>query len=191
MKKTILFVLAAMLLVVSSAFAQTTEEEAITFDPTTFGYLSTWGDSSKTVEDMLNSLDGIECESTDEEDGYKEVSCYYVDDTESDIYTYSFIEDALCRMSIAIVSNDADTLSLETIAQTLIDAYGLSSIEAYDVFGTGIDEIMESYGFEEGEYSAGAADGVIVAFGATVDDEYEAPIVALEFFDSRLFESAE
>lgn len=191
MKKTILFVLAAMLLVVSSAFAQTTEEEAITFDPTTFGYLSTWGDSSKTVEDMLNSLDGIECESTDEEDGYKEVSCYYVDDTESDIYTYSFIDDALCRMSIAIVSNDADTLSLETIAQTLIDAYGLSSIEAYDVFGTGIDEIMESYGFEEGEYSAGAADGVIVAFGATVDDEYEAPIVVLEFFDSRLFESAE
>ena len=189
MKKTILFVLAAMLLVVSSAFAQTTDE--ITFDPTTFATLSTWGDTSKSVEDMVNSLENLECESTDEEDGYKDIACYYADDAESDIYTYSFIDDALCRMSIAIVSNDADTLSLETIAQTLIDAYGLSSIEAYDVFGTGIDEIMESYGFEEGEYSAGAADGVIVAFGATVDDEYETPIVVLEFFDSQLFESAE
>ena len=191
MKKTILFVLAAMLLVVSSAFAQTTEEEAITFDPTTFGYLSTWGDASKSVEDMLNSLENIECESTDEEDGYKAITCYYADDLETDVYTYSFIDDALREMSVAIVSNDAESLSLETIAQTLIDAYGLSSIEAYDVFGTGVDEIMEGYGFEEGEYSAGSADGVVVAFGATVDDEYEAPIVVLEFFDSQLFESAE
>ena len=190
MKKTILFVLAAMLLVVSSAFAQTTEEEAITFDPTTFGYLSTWGDSSKTVEDMLNSLENIECENF-EEDNAKVIVAYYEDDTEIDVYTYTFYDDALCRMSVLIMSNDADTLSLETIAQTLIDAYGLSSIEAFETFGTGIDEVMEDYGFEEGEYSAGAADGVVVAFGATVDDEYETPIVALEFFDSRLFESAE
>ena len=189
MKKTILFVLAAMLLVVSSAFAQTTDD-TITFGPTTFYYLNNWGDSFKSVEDMLNSLDGIECESFDE-DGDKYIACYYADEYETDVYTYTFYDDALSRMNVLIMSNDTDSLDLETIAQTLIDAYDLSSIEAFETFGSGIDEVMEDYGFEEGEYSAGATDDVVVAFGATVDDEYETPSVVLEFFDSRLFESAE
>ena len=189
MKKTILFVLAAMLLVVSSAFAQTTDE--ITFDPTTFATLSTWGDTSKSVEDMVNSLENLECESTDEEDGNKYITCYYEDEAETDYYQYTFVEDALRYMGVAILSNDADALDLQTIVQTLIDAYDLSSIEAFETFGTGIDEDMEDYGFEEGEYSAGATDDVIVAFGATGDDEYETPCVVLDFYDRQYLESAE
>ena len=189
MKKTILFVLAAMLLVVSSAFAQTTDD-TITFGPTTFYYLNNWGDSSKSVEDMLNSLDGIECE-TAEEDGNKYITCYYEDEAETDYYQYTFVEDALRYMGVAILSNDADALDLQTIVQTLIDAYDLSSIEAFETFGTGIDEDMEDYGFEEGEYSAGATDDVIVAFGATGDDEYETPCVVLDFYDRQYLESAE
>ena len=181
MKKTILFVLAAMLLVVSSAFAQTTEEEAVTFDPTTFGMLNNWGDSSKSVSDMLNSLENLECEASDEEDGYKSITCYYYDELEMDVYTYTFLDDALRHASVLIMSGDAETLDLETIAQTLIDAYDLTSIESYDVFGTGIDEIMESYDFDDDEYSA----------GATVDDDYEVPMVLLQFFDRSVFEGAE
>ena len=191
MKKTILFVLAAMLLVVSSAFAQTTEEEAVTFDPTTFGMLNNWGDSSKSVSDMLNSLENLDCEASDEEDGYKSITCYYYDELEMDVYTYTFLDDALRHASVLIMSGDAETLDLETIAQTLIDAYDLTSIESYDVFGTGIDEIMESYDFDDDEYSAGATDDTIVAFGATVDDDYEVPMVLLQFFDRSVFEGAE
>ena len=190
MKKTILFVLAAMLLVVSAAFAQTTEEEAIVFNPTTFGYLSSWGDSSKSVEDMLNNIDGIECESF-EEDNAKVIVGYYENEAEIDVYTYTFDDDALCCMNVLITSNDSDSLDLETIAQTMIDAYGLTSIDAYDTFGTGIDEDMEGYGFDEDEYSAGATDETIVAFGAMVEDEYETPIVVLEFINRQYFESAE
>ena len=191
MKKTILFVLAAMLLVVSSAFAQTTEEEAVTFDPTTFGMLNNWGDSSKSVSDMLNSLENLECEASDEEDGYKSITCYYYDDLEMDVYTYTFLDDALRHASVLIMSGDSESLDLETIAQTLIDAYDLTSIESYDAFGTGIDEIMESYDFDDDEYSAGATDDTIVAFGATVDDDYEVPMVLLQFFDRSVFEGAE
>ena len=191
MKKTILFVLAAMLLVVSSAFAQTTEEEAVTFDPTTFGMLNNWGDSSKSVSDMLNSLENLECEASDEEDGYKSITCYYYDELEMDVYTYTFLDDALRHASVLIMSGDSESLDLETIAQTLIDAYDLTSIESYDAFGTGIDEIMESYDFDDDEYSAGATDDTIVAFGATVDDDYEVPMVLLQFFDRSVFEGAE
>ena len=190
MKKTILFVLAAMLLVVSSAFAQTTEEEAVTFDPTTFGMLNNWGDSSKSVEDMLNSLENIDCE-TEDADGYKSIVCYYYDDVEMDIYSYSFINDALRHAGVLIISGDTETLDLQTMAQTLIDAYDLSSIESYDVFGTGIDEIMEEYDLDDDEYSAGASDETIVAFGATEDDDYESPMVILQFFDRQFIESAE
>jgi hypothetical protein len=189
MKKTILFVLAAMLLVVSSAFAQTTDE-AVKFDATTFYYLNNWGDASKSVEDMLNSLDGIECESFDE-DNAKVIVGYYEDDTEIDVYTYTFYEDALRSMSVLIMSEDTDSLDLETIAQTLIDAYDLTSIESYDTFYAGIDEAMEDYGFEDGEYSAGATDDTIAVFAATVDDDYESPMVLLQFFDRQYFESAE
>ena len=189
MKKTILFVLAAMLLVVSSAFAQTTDE--ITFDPTTFATLSTWGDTSKSVEDMVNSLENLECEASDEEDGYKSITCYYYDELEMDVYTYTFLDDALRHASVLIMSGDSESLDLETIAQTLIDAYDLTSIESYDAFGTGIDEIMESYDFDDDEYSAGATDDTIVAFGATVDDDYEVPMVLLQFFDRSVFEGAE
>ena len=191
MKKTILFVLAAMLLVVSAAFAQTTEEEAVTFDPTTFGMLNNWGDSSKSVEDMLNSLENIECEATDEEDGYKSIICYYYDDIEMDAYTYTFIDDALRHAGVLIVSGDTESLDLQTIAQTLIDAYDLTSIDTYDIYGTGIDETMEAYGLADGDYSAGATDNTIVAFGASEDNEYEAPVVVLEFFDRSAFEVAE
>ena len=189
MKKTILFVLAAILLVVSSAFAQTTDE-AVKFGPTTFYYLNNWGDASKSVEDMLNNTDGIECESF-EEDNAKVIVAYYEDEYETDVYTYTFYDDALCYMNVLIMSNDADSLDLQTMAQTVIDAYDLTSIDAYDTFGTGIDEDMEGYGFDEDEYSAGATDETIVAFGATVEDEYETPIVVLEFINRQYFESAE
>ncbi len=190
MKKTILFVLAAMLLIVSSAFAQTAEEEAITFDPTTFGMLNSWGDTSESIEDMLSSLENLECE-TGEEDNYKVLVCYYTDEVESDAYTYTFVDDALRHMGVIIMSNDVESLDLETIAQTLIDAYELSSIEAYDVTGTGIDEDMEAYGLGEDDYSAGATDDVIVAFGAAVDEESEAPIVIMDLYDRQYIEGAE
>lgn len=156
MKKGFLFLLAALLLIVPSAYAQfNNTAEEISFTPGTFGYLTNWGDSDNAVEDMLNNLDYLNCGSS-RDDGIDYIMCASETDTEIDIYTYAFYNEALIMSGVVVGAVDQDSMELNSMVQELIDAYNLTDFDTYDILGTGIDEIIdEATDLDDDFYSAG------------------------------------
>ncbi len=156
MKKGFLFVLTALLLIVSSAYAQfNSAAEEATFTPATFGYLSNWGDSEDSVEDMLTKLGSLTCERS-MDDGIDYIMCVSETDVKVEVYTYAFYNDALIMSGVVVGAADQNSMELKSMVQELIDAYKLTDFDAYDIVGTGIDEIIdEATDFDKDRYAAG------------------------------------
>lgn len=181
MKKTLLFVLALLMLTFMSVSAQETAvtDEALNFR--TVGSLFDWGDKAEDVYNFLSQYEGIDIELDTEN-----YIVFASGESEDEIFNYSFLftqDENEGLYAIFCDSSISDDLDPAEILEVLIDDYGLKDADPYE------DEDIAELLSEHDAYAIVAGPGTIAGIaGSEATDETYASI-ALYFVDREYWES--
>ena len=183
MKKSILFCLLAALLCVSVVSAQSnTTAETDMLSLLTVGNYFTWDNTQSEISDALSGIDGLECESGEDDDLGKNINCSVELDDETDYYEFYFTDDeVLYEILASVVLPEGQ--DYEEIMDAIAKSYKLSDVDEYSTDAT--DEFIADY--EKSIVVADDTTVVILAGTPETDDEYGT--VSLLFADRVYMES--
>ena len=181
MKKTLLFVLAILMLTFVSVSAQETAVKDTALNFKTVGTLFDWGDKSEDVYNFLSQYEGVKIEV--DADNY---IIFASGESEEETFLYSFLftpDENEGLYSIFCDSFLSDEIDPAEIIEVLIDEYGLKDAEPYE--DAEIDELFTEYD----AYAVVAGPGTIAGIGGSEATEEEPGAIALYFFDRAYHEA--